>query len=153
MVVSSGLTVFLIPHRRETRKSAEQFFRISKNLTRTNFIDFNANISTIETASELFTIGVICLKSLPPKVKHTVCFTDLRKAKFACGGPILSSNQFLLLPQLPQKSSSLQKWSKLTQKYSSRYLKSKSVKLTVVCSKLRCFSWFSFNTRWTKKIK
>jgi hypothetical protein len=30
-------------------------------------------------------------------------FHRFRQAKFACGGSILSSNQFLLLPQLPQK--------------------------------------------------
>ncbi len=36
-------------------------------------------------------------------LSFTVCFTDLGMIKFANGGLILISRQFLILPQLPQK--------------------------------------------------
>jgi hypothetical protein len=43
-------------------------------------------------------------------------FQGFSKAKSANGGSILSSSQFLILPQLPQKIKLASKWSKLTQK-------------------------------------
>ncbi len=42
-------------------------------------------------------------------------FHRFRQAKFDNDGSMLSFSQVLLLPQLPKKLSSLQKWSKLTQ--------------------------------------
>ncbi len=58
-------------------------------------------------------------------------FHRFRQAKFASGGLILSSSQFLLLPQLPQKMELASKVVKVNSKKLSPYLRSNSVKLTV----------------------
>jgi hypothetical protein len=43
------------------------------------------------------------LKELKKEIQLYRVFHRFRQAKFAYGGSILSSSQFLLLPQLPQK--------------------------------------------------
>ncbi len=58
-------------------------------------------------------------------------FHRFRQAKFAYGGSILSSSQFLLLPQLPQKMELASKVVKVDSKIIVSYLRSKSVKLTL----------------------
>jgi hypothetical protein len=58
-------------------------------------------------------------------------FQGFRKAKSANGGSILSSGQFLILPQLPQKIKLASKVVKVDSKIIISYLRSKSLKLTV----------------------
>ncbi len=50
-----------------------------------------------------------------PKDCHVHVFHRFKQAKFDNGGSILSSSQYLLLHQLPQKWCSLLKWSKSTE--------------------------------------
>ena len=50
------------------------------------------------------------------KKPATVCARDLDKPNLVKLSSVLGSNQFLQLPQLPQKMISLQKWPKVTQK-------------------------------------
>jgi hypothetical protein len=45
----------------------------------------------------------VCQRSWPSYAKMYCVFQGFSKAKFAYGGSILSSSQFLILPQLPQK--------------------------------------------------
>jgi hypothetical protein len=76
----------------------------------------------------------------PDASKNTTCFCSVfqgfSKAKFSFGGSILSSSQFLILPQLPQKMKLTSKVVKIEQKKLSRYLRSKSLKLPVKWSKV-----------------
>ncbi len=53
---------------------------------------------------QLFPIGKCCSRFKLKVVKFVYSvFQGFRKAKFGRGGSILSSSQFLILPQLPQK--------------------------------------------------
>ncbi len=79
-----------------------------------------------------------------PRLRTYSVFQGFRQAKSANGASILSLSQFLILPQLPQKMKLASKVVKVVQ--SSRYLRSKSLKLTVLLgATLWCLTINSFS--------
>jgi hypothetical protein len=85
----------------------------------------------------LYTINSIHMLS----ARYSV-FQGFSKAKSANGGSILSSSQFLILPQLPQKIKFASKVVKVDSKIIICYLRSKSLKLTVGVHSMQLWNFF-----------
>jgi hypothetical protein len=91
-----------------------------KSLSLQTFLSYGINAIVVKTDCKCYLKTKYVLNffiefSLLQLYSYSV-FQGVSKAKSANGGSILSLSQFLILPQLPQKWSLLQKWSKSTQK-------------------------------------
>ncbi len=112
-----------------TKKSFQNYFS-------TKFFSFDFNNFELQFMLIGWKLLLLVWQSPRDQVLRLVViysvFQGFSKAKTANGGSILSSSQFLILPQLPQKIKLASKVVKVDSKIiRSHYLRSKSLKLTV----------------------